>query len=207
MIVWMVITNAPWSGKFMILLVDLDLQKIHLRGFMYTTWKKLISTIIIIRFGIDPGIYNTSIAATSNNLMIVWMVNTRSLIQEQGGVWVCEQFTFFFFLFQLDKLESLKTYYILSLFFIKKMCITQNLLFFQLWELMRTKIIDYNMFFKPTVWKAILCRKYTILYILVQIIVHLNTSFFKNCLNFGIAPENNSASDFSEFDIVLKYER
>ena len=30
-----------------------------------------IIMIIIIRFGIDPGIYNTSIAATSNNLMIV----------------------------------------------------------------------------------------------------------------------------------------
>ena len=74
-IVWMMCTNTPWSGKSMILLVDLDLQKIHLHGFMYTTWKKFIIMIIIIRFGIDPGIYNTSIAATSNNLiMIVWMV-------------------------------------------------------------------------------------------------------------------------------------
>ena len=62
----------------MILVVYLDLQKIHLRRFMYMIWKKFISMIIIIRFGIDPGIYNTSIAATSNNLMIVWMVITNA---------------------------------------------------------------------------------------------------------------------------------
>ena len=98
----------------MILLVDLDLQKIHLHRFMYTIWKKFIIMIIIIRFGIDPGIYNTSIAATSNNLMIVWMVNIPEVL-----FWNKEEFGFvnslpsFFF----DKIESLKTYYIHSLFF------------------------------------------------------------------------------------------
>ena len=81
------LNECTLKWKSMILLVDLDLQKIHLHRFMYTIWKKFIIMIIIIRFGIDPGIYNTSIAATSNNLiMIVWLMNTRSLILEQGGV-------------------------------------------------------------------------------------------------------------------------
>ena len=106
MIVWMMNTNTPWSGKSMILLVDLDLQKIHLRRFMYTTWKKLIIMIIIIRFGIEPGLNKTIIPTVSNNFMLVWMMNT-SIILEQGGVWVLERFYLLFsFLFWL------KTYYI-----------------------------------------------------------------------------------------------
>ena len=36
---------------------------------MYTTWKKFIIMIIIIRFGIDPGIYKTIISAVST---ILW---------------------------------------------------------------------------------------------------------------------------------------
>ena len=96
MIVWMMNTNTPWSGKSMILLVDLDLQKIHLRRFMYTTWKKLIIMIIIIRFGIEPGLNKTIIPTVSNTFMLVWMMNTRSIILEQGGVWVLERFYLLF---------------------------------------------------------------------------------------------------------------
>ena len=93
-------TNTPWSGKSMILSVDLDLQKIHLRRFMYTTWKKLIIMIIIIRFGIEPGLNKTIIPTVSNNFMLVWMMNTRSLILEQGGDWGLERFYLLFsFLF------------------------------------------------------------------------------------------------------------
>ena len=75
---------------------------------MYTTWKKLIIMIIIIRFGIEPGLNKTIIPTVSNNFMLVWMMNTRSIILEQGGVWVLERFYLLFsFLFWL------KTYYII----------------------------------------------------------------------------------------------
>ena len=120
----------------MILLVDLDLYKIHLRRFMYTTWKKFIIMIIIIRFGIEPGIYKTIIAAVSNNFMIVWMMNTRRLILEQGGVWVLEWFYLLFsFLFWLISLKhNIICFYTFINWFAQDLAIRQNVHALRSWR-------------------------------------------------------------------------